>query len=401
MPSPLRQVALLTSLFAALACGSGGSGGSESSGGGGGGTGGSGGGGGGGGGGNPGGGGSGGGGGGGGGGGKSTAITGIEFDWSTYRDAAPGSDLWPLTWCEDDEQYTAWGDGGGFGGTNSIGRTSLGFAKISGDYPSFRGVNLWGGKNGVRDATFKGKTISILCLGGDLYVWRSPGSAENNLEWNQLILSEDKGLTWQEDAFPASRVDGCRGCPGIPYMIQYGKNYAANGDGFVYTFWIKIQNPSQWEVQKPGVLWLARARAANRAFTDAANWEWVTDFRGDDPVWGDFDERIPVIEDDDGLMRGSAIFVPGLGRYLMVTNHTARNRGNVTFWEAPEPWGPWRIVMDDDHWPADDPNAPVPPRFAYGNFSPKWFSANGANGVFVWFQPDSWNSVAMRLEVER
>jgi hypothetical protein len=100
-------------------------------------------------------------------------------------------------------------------------------------------------------------------------------------------------------------------------------------------------------------------------------------------------------------MRGSAIFVPGLRRYLMVTNHTARNQGNITMWEAPQPWGPWTKFFDEDGWPENDPDAPdgVAPRFALGNFSPKWFSANGRSGVFVWFHPDQWNSVEIELDV--
>ena len=100
----------------------------------------------------------------------------IRFDWSTYRELAPGSDIWPLTWCEDDHQYTSWGDGGGFGGTNIDGRVSLGFARIAGSYDSMQTLNLWGGKDSLGDAEFNGKVKSILCVGGDLYAWRSPGS---------------------------------------------------------------------------------------------------------------------------------------------------------------------------------------------------------------------------------
>jgi hypothetical protein len=322
----------------------------------------------------------------------------IRFDWSTYRSLAPGSDIWPLTWCEDDAQYTSWGDGGGFGGTNTEGRTSLGFARITGSYANMQTQNLWGGYDPINEAEFKGKVKSMLCLFGDLYAWRSPGSMEVAMDWKQLILSEDKGLTWQEDAFPASRVDGCEGCPGLPYTINYGKSYAANTDGYVYTYWIEIQEPNLWDVQIPGVLWLTRAPAAHRAFTDQANWEWVTSVRSNgQATWGSFANRAPVLEDPDGLMRGSAIYVPGLGRYLMVTNHTQRNGGEIAIWEAAQPWGPWSVIMKEDNWPQNDPDAPVDPRFSFGNFSPKWFSADGRHGVFVWFGPDRWNSVATEI----
>src|SRR4051812_48998428 len=64
---------------------------------------------------------------------NSKVFGGIEWHWDTYKTAAPGSDLWPVTWGPDDHLYAAWGDGGGFGGSDSDGRVSLGFARIEGD----------------------------------------------------------------------------------------------------------------------------------------------------------------------------------------------------------------------------------------------------------------------------
>ncbi|MGD8238319.1 MAG: hypothetical protein PVH68_07205 [Armatimonadota bacterium] len=83
----------------------------------------------------------------------SRAITGVTFDWSMHRKLAPGSDNWPITWAEDDRQYTVWGDGGGFGGTNSLGRVSLGFARVEGPADNYRGYNVWGGHEGANPAT--------------------------------------------------------------------------------------------------------------------------------------------------------------------------------------------------------------------------------------------------------
>ena len=57
---------------------------------------------------------------------QSTKIREIVFDWSSHISLARGSDNWPITWADDDHQYTSWGDGGGFGGSNSKGRVSLG-----------------------------------------------------------------------------------------------------------------------------------------------------------------------------------------------------------------------------------------------------------------------------------
>ncbi|MCP4422874.1 MAG: hypothetical protein GY803_00115, partial [Chloroflexi bacterium] len=46
----------------------------------------------------------------------SPVIADIAWDWDSYVQAAPGSDLWPTTWAADGNIYSSWGDGGGFGG---------------------------------------------------------------------------------------------------------------------------------------------------------------------------------------------------------------------------------------------------------------------------------------------
>lgn len=60
---------------------------------------------------------------------SSPVIEKVAFDVATHERRAPGSDNWAITWADDDHQYAVWGDGGGFGGTNSDGRVSLGIAR--------------------------------------------------------------------------------------------------------------------------------------------------------------------------------------------------------------------------------------------------------------------------------
>src|SRR2546430_58371 len=101
----------------------------------------------------------------------SSFITDIAWHWETLKTAAPGSDLWPVTWGADDHLYTAWGDGGGFGGSDSDGRVSMGFARIEGGPENCRGINVNGGKNPESPASFpkKGKTSGIAFVDGTLY----------------------------------------------------------------------------------------------------------------------------------------------------------------------------------------------------------------------------------------
>jgi len=101
----------------------------------------------------------------------SSVISDMTLNWSTHERQAPGSDNWPITWADDDHQYTAWGDGGGFGGTNSEGRVSLGVARVEGSATSYNGTNVWGGKSPENPSQFKGKSYGIISVGGVLYMW--------------------------------------------------------------------------------------------------------------------------------------------------------------------------------------------------------------------------------------
>ena len=54
----------------------------------------------------------------------------ITWHWDTLATGAYGSDLWSVTWGPDDPLYVAWGDGGGFGGSDSDGRVAMGIAVL-------------------------------------------------------------------------------------------------------------------------------------------------------------------------------------------------------------------------------------------------------------------------------
>lgn len=94
----------------------------------------------------------------------SPVIQRITWDWDTLKQAAPGSDLWPITWASDGHLYAAWGDGGDFGGTNSDGRVSMGFARIGGPPEASVAANVNGGKRPENPTSFpdQGKTGGIV-----------------------------------------------------------------------------------------------------------------------------------------------------------------------------------------------------------------------------------------------
>lgn len=102
----------------------------------------------------------------------SPVIARVTFEDTSVREEAPGSDIWPITWAADDQLCTPWGDGGGFGGTNSKGRVSLGFARVTGGRRDYRGENIAGGVGAPHPAPFTGKSEGVLALGDTLYLWR-------------------------------------------------------------------------------------------------------------------------------------------------------------------------------------------------------------------------------------
>jgi hypothetical protein len=128
----------------------------------------------------------------------SAVIEKIEWHWDTYAHAAPGSDLWPVTWGPDDQLYTAWGDGGGFGGTDSDGRVALGFGRIEGTPEHWRGFNVNGGKNPEHPAAFprKGKAAGVAFVDG---VWYALVNLQDG-KWpdvnHVLAWSTNAGADW-------------------------------------------------------------------------------------------------------------------------------------------------------------------------------------------------------------
>jgi hypothetical protein len=329
---------------------------------------------------------------------KSEFITGVTFDASTERVLAPGSDIWPLTWAADDRQYTVFGDGGGFGGTNSDSRVSFGVARVDGGRRDYVGVNIAGGKAAPHRAPFTGKSLSVLALGDTLYLFRhGTGSDQRAFEFARLYRSDDQGATWQEQPVEFSRRAGDfvgedAGFFAIAF-IQFGRGYEGARDEFVYAYATEIIDPSHWRLQQPGRIVLLRVprtslgdKAAYRFF---AGWS-----EGGEPRWtARVTERKPVWEDAvNGTHRLAASYNPGLKRYLLSTM-TVDRLGWIGLYEAPEPWGPWRTVLfekDPARWGS---------KVITFTFSNKWASADGRDFVLVHTKNDSWCSIEGRFQV--
>ncbi|MCL5270955.1 MAG: DUF4185 domain-containing protein [bacterium] len=335
----------------------------------------------------------------------SANITGIEFDFATHKRLAPGSDNWPMTWADDGRQYTAWGDGGGFGGTDTTGRVSNGFARIEGPAVDYRGVNVAGGVGAPRPAPFTGKCYGIMSIGGVLYAWRTGDASgiESGNRFQELWRSTDHAATWektpvrfeQADFAPPDDLGFC-----APTFLQCGRDNAAAFDPWIYTLAPDIRTSDRKE-RKKATASLLRARPNTLDQPDA--WEffggldangqpiWTSDRRARRPVWED-------ANDGSSMNNMSIAWQPVLGRCLLVTSHDEQMAGNLSIYEAPHPWGPWRTVCYEHNWGKGF----IAPTTFFWNFAPAWWSPDGRDFTLVFTgveSNDAWNSVRGRLRL--
>jgi hypothetical protein len=326
---------------------------------------------------------------------QSTYIKRIDFDWSSHTRLAPGSDNWPVTWADDDNQYTSWGDGGGFGGTNIDGRVSLGVARIEGNRQSYSGVNVWGGKYTDNMDQVDGKSYGIISIDGILYQWVSPGSGEEGYRESRLYYSDNYGSKWSlvDWAFKSSY--------GIvnPTFCQFGKDYADSRDEYVYIYANHVKDDSSLDVQKPGEIVLMRAPAM--ALLEKSRYEFFTGFDDDKlPSWSNrFEDRKPVFLDPNGVGWNTSVsFNKGLGRYFLITEHKKSFNSNIGIFEAAAPWGPWNTV----YYGKFGSETGLQQTTFFYNFSNKWLSDDGLEFVLVFTgtrSNDSWNTVAGKFEL--
>lgn len=294
----------------------------------------------------------------------SEVIAGVTLDWSTHQRHAQGSDNFQLSWADDGHLYGAWGDGGGFGGTNKIGRVGLGVARIEGDRSGYRGFNVWGGHEAENPATFDGKSWGMISVDTTLYMWVVPDEPEgkdyrNHYEYVELARSTDHGATWSKADWRFVAAESLT----VPTFLNFGRansGVPARFGDYVYSYFVRPESPDiEHEgpngrgliVHTPGALYLARA-PAGELFEDKERHQF---FRGLDangnPLWGTLEEKVPVLEDPNGAgWCLSASYHPYFERVLLSTQHEANSEGLLGIFDALTPWGPWTTVAyyDED-----------------------------------------------------
>jgi len=328
----------------------------------------------------------------------SPVIKSITWHWETRQTAAPGSDLWPVTSAMDDNLYLAWGDGGGFGGTDHDGRVALGFARIEGSPEHFTGINLNGGKAPLHAASFpkQGKAGGILAVGDRLYAWLNL----QNGKWPEvdeaLIWSDDNAATWKQSSWvfpkgtghlkPSTFLNFGKGHTGVPAELQgyawlYGQKQGEEKDTFL-------------------------GRVPLDKLTERDAYEFCLGIENDKPTWSSDPGRAhPVFSDSrpTGDL-ATVVYDAPLKRYLLTVFH--KGPGELGIFDSPHPWGPWTTVAYYEHWG----NMGSDGEGLICSFPVKWISADGLTlwAIFAAYGPgakegidahDKFNLVKATLEL--
>ena len=301
-----------------------------------------------------------------------------SIEWApvdTIIRRASGSDNWPITWADDNNQYTAYGDGWGFEPKTKK-KLSLGFAKIVGSPPDFQGINIRTDTGERIGQGAKGaKTSGIICINGVLYM------LVRNTANSQIAWSEDHGKSWKWCDWKFSTSFGA------PTFLNFGRNYAGARDNFVYLY--SHDSNSAYEPADRMVM----ARVPKDKIRKRDTYEFfngLDDWR--QPMWTrDIREMKAVFINPGRCYRSGVSYNADLKRYLWCQilpfskdERGPRFQGGFGIYDAPEPWGPWTTVYYNQQWDVGPGETSCMPT--------KWMSKNGTS-CHLLFSGDDFFSV--------
>ena len=178
------------------------------------------------------------------------------------------------------------------------------------------------------------KPSGLLAYNGTLYWFGHQLMAEPR--YGYVAYSTDYGETWTE--VPNSPWAG--DSPFRVFMvINMGKNYELNTDGYVYGLGIHGELTPQ---SQP--VYLARVPKDSITHYQSYRYFTGTDSNGS-PEWsGDQLNAVPL-SGVTTIALGAAMYHPGVGTYLFLAVPDDASGPALTLYYADQPWGPWAVAQ--------------------------------------------------------
>lgn len=353
-----------------------------------------------------------------------TTIRGLKRLEDTVRRTGGSGDNFHMTWTRNGNKFASLNDGNGWPEIEGISgsRYNTRLLEVAGDaeQPSFRDMA------GFPDLQVYHGTPNINRYYGfghialDDYVYLFMSTPNHRFLYQigkpwpgarffgaKLIYSPDLGKTWKnqngspvvwepwEDRNKGNMVffDEPDESFSLLTVLQMGKNYEHNRDGYVYVYAPngnvegKMNQLVMFRVRREEVL----NRAAYQYFVSrnrdgTANWSSNIHERG---IVHTFPSGWVNTDIHPYSWHPSVVYNAGLGVYMMANWGMGctpeglwfGKPSYLGFWTAVHPWGPWTQIHEEEAWmPAEDPNA----RAYQSQISPKWIAEDGKSFWMVW-----------------
>lgn len=339
--------------------------------------------------------------------------TNLQAYSSTLNLDQSDGDLWPTTWADDDNIYTANGDGRGFS-SNQADFADCVVNRISGTPETgLSGERLAGGEDSLGpiwvNGSYNRKPTGIVAVDGDgdgkdeLYLVvqmlnnGTGGTAFNDVPAASIVRSTDYGVTWtptESAMFTDYKFT-------TVFFLDFGKStvnsavLGPNDSQYVYAYGLDNNWRDSVDNSVPDPQSVYLARAPKSSIQKISTWEFFSG-AADSPAWSsDMNARVPVLQDTtrvypggetaDGfsvISQGSVVYNAPLNRYL----YTSWTDYTFGFYEAPQPWGPFTLFSWKDFGvtPWFGMNTTTPKNGGYATTIPSKFIS--ANGTHMWVQ---------------
>lgn len=346
-------------------------------------------------------------------------IKGLQRLEETIQRTGGSGDNWHMTWAGNDAVFTSLCDGKGW--TDIAGHTGKDynsrvfsfegtpeqtvFRHLEG-FPDLQ--NEWGTRLASRYYGF-----GILALDHNIYHFMSTPNhpffekPEPRFVGAKLIYSPDLGQSWKnqdgssvvwESWEERNRENMAFFCEpddafSLITVLQMGKNYEHNRDGFVYLY---APNGNTEGTMNQ----LALCRVPKDKILDRSAYDFFVSLRADgSAVWSSrIEERGVVHTFPSGWVNTklhpyawhpSVVYNAGLDVYMMANWGMGIDEKGEWFakpsylgvWIAEQPWGPWSQIHEETAWtPAGDEKA----RAYQPQIAPSWIAEDGKSFYLVW-----------------
>ena len=326
---------------------------------------------------------------------KSKVIKGTRWLSEPFHDKNAG-DVWSSTWSDDDNLYAVADD------TSATGNIAwnLSVYKVEGMPPRQVVTRV----NEMREYDKAGagqwwKGAGLASIDGVLYLGiysqsnprkGSPTKVSFNADHSSIIKSIDHGKTWTPTATVDAPMFPSKEFP-TPFFVQYGKDYADAMDEYVYL----VSNDGGWNNWNR--MMLGRVPRKRIGELNRSDWEFFTGTEKQNaPLWDRDIRKAAAIFEHKGYTGMTGMqYVPAAKRFALGQWSYVAMKGGGGDWtkacpapppwpreekyekadqtmlclyEAPKPWGPWRLFHAQPKWG---------PALYNPNFPSKWFENDG------------------------